>query len=99
MESFRVGLPHPALLRDDLLHAFQLAEADGSLQVGEAEVVAKFGVEEALFRAEAEIAQASCLLGVGGVIGEDHVAFAGGNELVGVKEDRCPQGSERRRCK
>jgi len=87
LEAFRVGLSHPAFPGDDLFHTFQLAKADGRLHVGEAEIVAKFGVVEAAVREEAEIAQASCLLRIGGVIGEDHAAFAGGDELVGVKAE------------
>jgi len=92
LEAFRVGLPHPAFPGDDLGHALQLAKADGRLQVGEAEVVAELGVIEAAMRKEAEIAQASCLLGICGVIGEDHAAFAGRDELVGVKAEDADVG-------
>ena len=79
----------------DLVHPAKLSHPERRLDVGEAEVVAELFVIEALLRLKGEVPERPDASGEIGVVGNDHPALAGGDELVGVEAEgaECPEAA------
>ena len=74
-----------AAVRDELVEALELDEADGGVGLAQAPVGAEPGVEVAGEAGLALVAVDPRLVGDGLVVGDDHAAFAGGHDLRRVE--------------
>src|SRR5680860_874393 len=84
-ESRVVALKTPAFGLEELREALHLGDSDRRLHVGQSVVVADVLVNVADLVVFGLGGQVPCPLGVLGVVGDDHAAPAGGNDLVPVE--------------
>ena len=93
-QAFGVRLADASLAGHDVVHTVDLRQAKSRLQVGESEVEAELCVQEAALGLKAEIAQTSRVFRQAVVVDQEHAAFAGSDQLVGV-EAEAARGTKR----